>query len=396
MNLRRFVSDLGNSTSQFMIDGHYFEMPSSCTEISRAEAESVFAGNIDQEDIINNLVVRVRYEDQDRYFKVGSIAARDAFADDHIQQLHDKTESIKTFVNWMAAVAFYHAYKSPDPQEDEVSIQYCSTLLPVWLLKRAPKFKMMLDKMASRFIGDVGEVELLTPGYERVLHIHSKESECRIEGETGRFALSRGLDLRPLESASQFNDCIVIMNDLGGQTHDMSKLKPGLKRPGGSHDFASNTDQTYLQHLENLRKTKLMTHFSNLRSLEKFIEKNIHQKKYVFISSTTGQQTDFTEIIDHSLSQFARIVVENSLHAFSLSSGQAVKFVWIGGVAPLLKDYISAYIADQYGEQILKENHVFPENARLLNIYGLEIIAKDRDESLEVIPNDEKTGSIHA
>lgn len=390
MKIKRKVADLGNSTSQFMIEGYYFEMPSSCTEITREEAEAEFADAVDFKNLLKELVLRVKLNDQDRFFKVGEKAKKDAFGDEHIKSLHDKTKSVKTLVNWLAATVYYHVFKTKeyDPTaEDKVEIDFNLTMLPVWLLKRGNNFKETLQKMADRFT-EPFEVELITPNFNRTLTIQVQTSKCRIEGETARLALKRDLELKVLDEADIYKDCLTIISDLGGQTHDVTLLPKDLKSPGGRDDFESFTDQTFLHSLDRLRKTKLMTHFTNVRDLEKFVGDNVSKRKFIYVNPTTGQTIDFTDEIEYVFKQFAHIVVENTLTAFELPSSVKVKIVWIGGVSESLQDYIKEYITEAYCDERLAD-HIFPSNARKLNIHALEIIAKD--ETLEVTRDGERT-----
>ncbi len=377
MNISRMVSDFGNSMNQHLIEGFYLEFPSSVSEISRDEVPSLFSSAVTHKDLINEMVIRVSFDGVDRYFKVGHKAKKDVLGNTHIFQLHDKTTSDSVIVTWLAAIISYHVHMHPDLDrfaEDEATIDYFSTLLPVWLLKRSGKFKDMLDKMAARFSGNF-EVELMTPEFERTLFVRVLQAECRIEGETARLALKHDLELNMLDTAERYEDCYTVITDLGGQTQDISRIPPGLSNPSSSDAFASFTDQSYLLELENLRSKKMMQHFKSIRTLEHFIMDNINQGVFIYTNPTTGEQIDYTEDIESMIKKYVKIAVDKTVQAFSFDPGESVKFVWIGGVTELLKPYIQAYIQEIYPEEV-GGIHIFPENSRKLNLYALEIVAK--------------------
>ena len=385
MKIGRYISDFGNSITQNMIDGHYFEMPSSITEITQKEAEGLFAESVDPDNLLKNVVIAIPYNDTKMYFKVGEKATADALGNNHITRLHDKTESITVKALFLGSLAFYHAYKNPRidrEQECIVTIEYFQTMLPVWLVKKAPKFSDMLNKMSNRFLEPM-EVEILTPLFERKIIVEVNDASCRIESETARFALKYDLELNKLDSASQFESTIVVINDLGGQTQDLSKLRPGLKRPESADDFKPFTDRSYLKTIEDLRISKLSDLFTDLRSLEAFIFQNI-KKKFVFKDPTTQQEIDVTEVIESSIENYVKVSIEKALTAFQFTAGQKVVFVHIGGVSELLKDYMQAYLSQKIGQEIAEEYHIFPENARKLNIYGGEILAKSELKKREL------------
>ncbi len=378
MNITRMVTDFGNSISQIIIDGYYFEMPSSIYEITEKEAKGLFAESVDAENLIQQLVVKIPIDGAERYFKVGEKAKADILGNTHINKLHDKTESLNIPVIFLTSLAFYHAYKVKDLKNNNsnIVIEYFSTMLPTWLVKKANRFSEMLEKMAKRFEGEF-EVELLTPNFERSLKIHMKDTTCRVEGETARYALKYDLELNKLESANKFDHAITAINDLGGQTQDLSKLRKGLKKPASADDFASFTDQSYLKMLEKLRTTKLMTHFNDLRSLEAFIYEKVKSKKYNYVDPTTRKETDFTDVIEEHIREFVKVAIQKAITTFTFPSGQTVFFVHFGGVTEVLQDYMKEYLVKELGEEIASEHHIFPPDMRKLNIYGLEIVAKD-------------------
>ncbi|WP_027416570.1 hypothetical protein [Aneurinibacillus terranovensis] len=391
MKINRWICDFGNSINQHLIDGYYFEMPSSIYEITEKEARGIFAEAVDRETLLQQLVIRVTIDGKNRFFKVGEKAKGDVLGNAHIEKLHDKTESLTVWVTWLAGAVFYHSYQHPDKGDDIVEISYFLTMLPTWLVKKADKFTDMLSKMADRFKGNSTEVELLTPNFERTLTIEVEDSVCRIEGETARFALQYDLELNPLESAKKFEQAIVVIDDIGGQTQDLSKLRKGLKRPESADDFASFTDQSYLKTLEKLRTTKLMTHFNDVRSLESFILENISKRCFIYLDPTTKKETDFTEEIDQTLCEFVKIAMQKALTTFHFLPGVPVYFVHIGGVASALQEYIKEYLNEELGEKVAGEYHLFPADSRKLNLYGGEIVAKSELKKREGEPRNEET-----
>src|SRR5690625_545680 len=130
MKLSRWVSDFGNSINQHMIDGSYFEMPSSVHEVEEMDVEGLFVESVPQEDLLQQLVIRTKINGECRYFKVGEKAKADILGNAHIDRLHDKTESVTVWVTWLAGIAFFHAYKYPEKESDQIDIQYFLTMLP--------------------------------------------------------------------------------------------------------------------------------------------------------------------------------------------------------------------------------------------------------------------------
>jgi len=378
MRIKRWICDFGNSINQQLIDGQYFEMPSSIYEIDAREAHGIFAETVHKEQLLKQLVIRVIIDGQDRYFKVGEKAKSEILADAHIYKLHDKTESLTVFVTWLAGIAFYHARLYPviDAEETiQIDVDYFFTLLPVWLVRKADKFSQMLTKMADRFKVP-SEVQLLTSGFERTLHISVVQSVCRVEGETARFALKYDLELNELESAKKYSAAHVVINDLGGQSQDLSKLQPNLQGAQSVDDFDSCTDQSYLSMLEKLRTRKLMTHFQDVRALETFILDNVSTNRFIYIDPISKEESDFTEIIQRELTEFARIAMQKALTTFKFSHGQSVYYVHIGGVNQILEAYMRDALVNVLGEVIVNEFHVFPADSRKLNVYSGEILAK--------------------
>ncbi|OEH86059.1 hypothetical protein BHU72_14615 [Desulfuribacillus stibiiarsenatis] len=387
MNITRCISDFGNSMSQHLIDGNYFEMPSSITEISEKKASSLFTDSVDMEQLKEQLVIKINLDGKDRYFKVGRKAETDIFGNEHIFKLHDKTESLTVIVTWLAALAFYHVNQSiSDPEqsiESElnqdvylIDIEYFLTMLPIWLIKKSDNFGDMLKKMEQRFEKN-HEVELITPNYQRVLNITVKKAVCRVEGETSRYALKFDLQLAP-KNISKFDMSHSVICDWGAQTLDLTKLQPRLRKPADTDDFASFTDKSYLKSLEDLRTTKLMDYFGDVRTLERFILENIKFGIFEYEDPTTKKKTDFTSIIENALQELASIIVIKALNTFHFSHGQTVYYIWTGGVSEILKKYIEQVLVQALNKDIASNYHIFPDESRKLNIFGGEIYAKSQ------------------
>ncbi len=376
MHIKRMCADFGNSLSQFMIDGMYFESPSTMVELSSDDVQKVFAEAGEKDSLLDNLCIKVKRDQQERFFKIGKFAKHDTLSNDHILTLHDKTESDTVYLNFLGALAYYHAFtvEAERDSEHEVTVDYFKTLLPIWLLKQG-EFAPMLQKMANRFLGQ-HEVTLLTPSFERTLNITVKKAKCRIEGESARLPLKYNLQLEQLEESKRFENVTVVIVDLGGQTDDLTKCQPGLKRPASSKDFESFTDESYLQTLEDLRKNKLLKYFTSLRELEDFITAHAPTREYILVDPVSGKKTDLTEPIETAIKKFLRIIIKKSMHAFHFESNETVVFVWIGGVSQLHQDYIKEILVELVGPEITRNNHYFPPNARFLNLYALEIVAK--------------------
>lgn len=377
MYIKRWVADFGNSTTQMMVDGNYFEMTSSVYEISQKESDAIFAQPISADDLLHNLVVCTEIEQKERYFKVGLKATQDILSSTHINKLHDKTESINVYMQWLGAIAYYHALQSPVDSEAaaHVKVDYFSTMLPTWIVKKADKFSIVLEKMANRFKG-THKVKLLTAGFQRDIEIEVIDAKCRIEGETARYALKRNLDLNIKDTAAQYDDVRAVISDLGGQTHDLSRLGKGLRRPASSDDFESFTDQSFLKTLEILRNNKLMTHFKHVHDLEGFIADNINKERFIYTDPVTLEPMDLTDPIITTLKSFARISAQKVIMTFEFKNGEKVKYIHIGGISQLLKKYILEALHELIGEAAAL-HHIFPDDSRMLNIYGLEIVAKD-------------------
>lgn len=377
MKIAYWVADFGNSTAQHMMDGNYFEMPSSIKEITETDFEGMFAHDVHQDALDKHLVIKMQDEQQvDRYYIVGKKSQAELLGNAHIHALHDKTTSMTVWVVWLASLALYHASKHPDLTEDQVEVDYFGTLLPVWLVKKATSFNEKLSAMAERFRKSPS-FELLTPGFKRTLQLKVNFSECRVEGENARHALKYDLEGNYRDQAKQFMNAYTVINDIGGQSQDKCKLQPGLSGAQSADDFSSSTDQSYLSVLEKLRNDKLMDYFNNVRALETFILEHIYTRNYVYKHPVTHDTYNLTTLIDPILRSFAKVALQNALQSFSFKQGDTVYYVHIGGVNQALQAYMQEYLESVLGKEVASQYHIFPDESRKLNIFASAIVAKN-------------------
>ncbi|RJX40959.1 hypothetical protein D3P09_02775 [Paenibacillus pinisoli] len=383
MNITNWVADFGNSVLQNMIDGHYFEMPSSISEISEVDFNGLFANSVQADSLNEHLVVKIQDETLgERYFLAGKKAQAKLLGNAHIHTLHDKTTSMTVWVTWLASLALYHATKLPEKEDDLISVEYFGTLLPVWLVKKARSFKEKLSSMADRFQTELS-YELVTPGFERKINLKVKFAQCRIEGENARHALKYDLEGNIRDDAERYKKAFTVINDIGGQSQDKCKLQPDLSGAETSDDFSSSTDQSYLAVLEKLRTDKLMDYFSNVRSLETFILDHVKTRNYVYKDPVKHAECNLTEIIEPVLHDFAEVAIQNALQSFSFQQGDTVYYVHIGGVNQALEEYMKEYLNGLLGEDVALKYHIFPPESRKLNIYAMAIVAKNYTKRLE-------------
>ncbi|KYC76849.1 hypothetical protein B4092_4902 [Bacillus licheniformis] len=375
MNISRFNVDFGNSMYMNLIDGYFFELPTNVVELKQEVAEGKFTSSIDDPaDLKDRLLVSTEIDGKERFFLVGEIAEKEVLGNNHIKRLHNKVESHIPYVMFLAATAYYQALNG-EREDNHVEIEYFQTMLPIWLLKRLNKFSEMQEKMASRFIG-THQIKVLTLGMEKELQITVKEAACRIESEVSRWAIKKDFELNDNDMAEQFKNYDVVACDLGGGTDDLVLLPAGLKAPKSRESFVSNTEAPFLVHLENLRKDKLLEHFDSVRELEKFIYSNIQKSKMERRDGNTGLKFDLTAIIQKSLKEYAEIKIAQIENAFTPPKDKIYKYLYFGGVAEVLEDSIRIVTEEKYGRDISESNHIVADNARLLNLYGLEVLSR--------------------
>jgi hypothetical protein len=373
--IKRFNKDSGNSIEQFMVNGYYFELTTNVVELSVKEANAHFTSRIDDpKEFLKNVLISSVIDDRERFFLIGEAAENHQLGNKHIAKLHNKVESEIPYICFLAGVAYYHVLHAESPDQSNVEIDYFSTMLPIWLLKKADKFSDMQEQMAARFRGE-HNVTIFTPGAERTLSIKVATSKCRIEGADARWAIKKNFRLENNDLANQFNDFDTLMHDIGAGTCDLAFLPAGLKAPKNRDALQSLTDISYLKHIEKLRTEKLLEFFPDVRSLEKFIYENIDKSEMRLLDGKSGKTTDLTKVIHESLRNYAEIYNAKIENTFPLPQGKMYKNVYLGGNGAVLQKFIEEVIAEKYGEEIQQQYHIFLPDARKLNLYALEILS---------------------
>ncbi|PEF40005.1 ParM/StbA family protein [Bacillus wiedmannii] len=384
MKITMMNKDSGNSLDMNLIDGFYVEVPTNVVEISKEETESHFVATINNpKELLSRLLISTTIpgEDNERYFLVGDEAAKHALANNHVNKLHDKITSHIPYVMFLSAVSFYHAINEQrESDDDTVEIEYFQTMLPIWLLKRTAKFSEAQNAMAERFTGE-HQVTVHTPGMERTLKINVEQAACRIEGEIARLGIKKNFELEDREEARQFDNNDTVLVDIGGGTIDLVLSPAGLKSPKNRDSMQPIDKLAYLSHIEKLRKEKFLEYFSDLRSFETFIVNNFQKPKMELVDGNTGKRVDFTDKIQSSLKEFAKILILKIQDVMPAPADKIYKYIYLGGVAPILETSIHEVIEEMYGAEIAQANHIFLPDSRKLNLYGLEV--KSRGEMLQ-------------
>lgn len=387
MKISMMNKDSGNSLDMNLIDGFYVEIPTNVVEISKNEADSHFVAAIgNPKDLDSRLLISTTIpgEEKERYFLVGEEAAKHALANNHVNKLHDKITSHIPYVMFLAAVAYYHAINEERETDDNtIEIEYFQTMLPIWLLKRTAKFSEAQTAMSERFTGE-HIVSIHTPGLERTLNIDVKKASCRIEGEIARLGIKKNFELEDREEAKQFDNNDTVLVDIGGGTIDLVLSPAGLKAPKNRDSMQSIDKLAYLSHIEKLRKEKFIEFFDDLRSFEIFIVQNYQKPKMELVDGNSGKRTDLTDKIKSSLKEFANILILKIQDVMPAPADKVYKYIYFGGVAPILEDSIREVIEEMYGAEIAQANHIFLPDSRKLNLYGLEV--KSRGEMLQKSP----------
>ncbi|PEZ32088.1 hypothetical protein CN345_16040 [Bacillus thuringiensis] len=384
MKITMMNKDSGNSFDMNLIDGFYIETPTNVVEISKDEADSHFVAPItNPKELLSRLLISTTIpgEDTERFFLVGDEAAKHALANNHVNKLHDKITSPIPYVMFLSAASFYHAINETRESDDNtVEIEYFQTMLPIWLLKRTAKFSEAQNTMAERFAGE-HKVTIHTPGMEKTLKITAAKATCRIEGEIARLAIKKNFELEDREEARQFDNNDTVLVDIGGGTIDLVLSPAGLKSPKNRDSMQPIDKLSYLAHIEKIRKEKFLEKFSDLRSFETFIVNNFQKPKMELVDGNTGQRVDLTDKIRSSLKEFAKFLILKIQDVMPAPADKVYKYVYFGGVAPILETSIHEAIEEMYGAEIAQANHIFLPDSRKLNLYGLEI--KSRGEMLQ-------------
>jgi plasmid segregation protein ParM len=374
MEISRMNVDFGNSMYMNMIDGYFFELPTNVVEISRETAEGKFTTSVEEpEELKARIMISAIIDDEEKFFLVGEIAENEVLGNNHIRNLHNKATSHISYTMFLAATAYYHALKQDD--SNDVVIKYFSTMLPIWLLKQTSKFSEMQNTFASRFKGH-HEVKVLTPGMEKTLNINIEDAVCRVESEVARWNIKKNFDLEDNSLAELFKDNDTILCDLGGGTDDFVLLPAGLKSPISRDSFDYNADKPFLDFLEKFRKEKLVEHFRTVRDLETFIYTNIDKSKMERKDGNTGQKFDLTDIIKKALKEYAEIKITQVENIFPAPKDKVYKYLYFGGVATVLRESIMVVTEEKYGQEISESNHIIADDARMLNLFGLEVLSR--------------------
>ncbi|PEW28198.1 ParM/StbA family protein [Bacillus thuringiensis] len=400
MKIGRKVADFGNSFNNFMVDGYYIELATNVVKISKKKAEDLLVDRISRpEDLLDRLLISTEIEGEESYYLVGKLAEDNQLANSHVNKMHDKINSPIPYISFLGAIAYYHALNA-DKDDNEVEIENMNMMLPIWLLKREEKFSIAHKKMEQRFIGE-HKVKVLTPGMERDLTITVTTAKCRNESEVARHSLKYKMVLKDKNSnvisiekryeSEKFDDYEVVLTDIGGGSTDAVQLGKSLTTPKHRDSFQVIDIEPFLGYLERFRKEKLIQYFKDLRTLEKFIVNNYKNQEYVLSNENTGEEYDFTSEIVGALQEYATILVAKVLDVFIPSSTNTVlKFIYIGGEAPVLEPYIRLALLDHMSETAAKNNHfflndiiqsnekeVFAPTSRTINLAALELKAID-------------------
>lgn len=396
MKVERFKADFGNSTANFLIDSYYFEIPTCVVEVTKEQAEGIFTNTVeDTADLLDRLLISTDIENEERFFMVGKLAETSPFANSHVGKMHDKIKSNIPYALFLAALAYsYKINEDSDTSSSSIEVDVMKMMLPIWLLKKEDKFSIAQSKMVNRFVGE-HSVKLLTTGMETELTISINNAKCHIESEVGRWALKykivnnkeQGITaIEKRAEARKFDDYETVLVDIGGGSTDAVLLAKGLNTPVSKDSFQVIQVEPFLGRLEKLLKEKLLEHFSDLRSLEKFIVDNYATQQYVLKNNNTGEKSNLTEPIVQVLQEYADILVYKVMDSFK--SNGTLKFIYFGGEAPILEPYIKTSVQRITNEEIMENNHyflndlleenkeeVFRPTARTINLTALEILS---------------------
>ncbi|MFB7304613.1 Alp7A family actin-like protein [Heyndrickxia sporothermodurans] len=396
MNIERFLADFGNSTSNFLVDSYYFEIPTCVAEITKEEAEGYFTNAVEEvDDLLDRLLISTVVNNEEKYFMVGKLAEENPYANSHVGKMHDKIKSPIPYAVFLAAVTYYYKVKNVNGENKaEIEIDNEYMMLPIWLLKKESKFSVAQNKMAQRFAGE-HTVTLLTKGMETELLIKVNNTKCLIESEVARWALKYKLvnddqnqttRIAKRSESKIFEDAETVFVDIGGGSTDAVLLAKGLGTPVSKESFKVINIEPFLGRLDKLFKEKLIEYFSDLRSLENFIVGNYSNQKYIYKNDNTGEKTDLSQPVIDMLKQYADLLIFKVTEAFN-TDGKRKKFVYFGGEAPILSPYIKEAVKNATNEDILERNHfflnellddeteIFKPAARTVNLAALEILS---------------------
>lgn len=398
MKIGRLNMDFGNSTNNCLVDGYYFEFPTTVVELSKEDAESMLTNASESKnDLKNRLLVSTIIDGEEKYFMVGKLAEDNPYSNSHVVHMHDKIKSNIPYVSFVTSLAYYYKINSEEHDDKgQIEVENMKMMLPIWLLKKEKQFSVAHSKMVERFVGE-HKVKLCTPGFETEVTIKVENAKCYNESEVARWALSykiinnpekNGIEIVKREEAEIFKEHQVALNDIGGGSTDVVLLSEDLNAPIKRDSFEVIQITPYLGMLEKLLKEKLLEHFTDLRHLEKFIVDNYNKQKYILKNANSGKEFDLTEPIVESLREYAKLLSYKIMQPFSSNSKKELYYIYFGGEAPILKKYIQEAVANLTNEKIMEKNHLFLEdylvkddneviipNARTINIIALEILS---------------------
>lgn len=382
VKIKRFLNDLGNSNTFALVDGNVdniIDIPTVVKQVDESTALGYFQEEVKAEDFKDFILVKL----EGKYYLVGDAAERESGNDKHIEQLHTKSDSEISYLMYLASVAVYEA-ENFDHQDYgngvDVEIDYYSNMIPIFEALQTEKFSDITDFMAERF-GRPVSFEIITPGRQKTINIKVNESKCFIEGFVAKFALKYNLELNVKEAVvEKFKNHKTVNVDLGGGTIDMVLLKEGLGNPINRDAFKAITKQSYLKKVVQKLKAKFIKlfHAVGYRGVDRFIVDHYKDNSYIWKNSITGETIDLTDATEEQLRNYTKSIMPEILGSYEAVDGETYKFNYFGGVAPILRKYIKEYISELFNTERFNEfHHIEPDTtARFLNLYGLEVIAR--------------------
>ncbi len=378
LKIERFNTDAGNSITASIINGNVQpveEIPTAVVQLADNKAKDYFPDKISKNELRKSILLKVNGQ----CYLVGDVARRVMGNDLHINgELHSKVKSNIPYIMWLATIAVYDAENNQTNEEDtEISIDYFSTMLPIFELQSAEKFSMVKEEMAERFIGE-HSFEVLTTGCEKKITVKVERSKCYEESLVAKYAIQYKTNLDANPAATKFMGFRTILVDLGGGTIDVVLLGTALDKPKKRSDFKTITEAPFLGLIKELREGALRSYFKSARELETFIVRNFNNNSYIWEDSKTGETVDLSTIIQTALRNYTDEIISIVLNMYpTLEQGERYKYVYFGGVAPILSKYIIEALQKRYTENVVKEyHHIEPDHtSRFLNLYGLETIS---------------------